>query len=114
MSSCSWCHERHGEGGEVNRPALTLADAARIVREAEAVRDKSYRVPLAVFARLVSGQESLRDQGALLIFGRLGLRKNELRLVQIADIDLGRDELFVRHAKGGEEHLLPIGFPDVQ
>ena len=35
-------------------------------------------------------------------------------LLQVADVDLARDELHLRHVKGGEEHVLPIGFPDLQ
>jgi integrase/recombinase XerC len=72
------------------------------------------RIPVGPLARLISRQDSLRDQAAILLLGRHGLRRNDLRLLQIADIDLGRDELHLRHAKGGEEHVLPIAFPDVQ
>jgi integrase/recombinase XerC len=72
------------------------------------------RIPAGPLARIVSGRDNLRDQVAILLLGRLGLRREDLRLLQIADIDLGRDELHLRHAKGGEEHVLPIGFPDVR
>lgn len=71
------------------------------------------RIPAGPLARLVGGQENLRDQAAILLLGRLGLRREDLRLLQIADVDLARDEIHLRHAKGGEEHVLPIGFPDV-
>jgi integrase len=56
----------------------------------------------------------MRDQAAILLLGRLGLRRNDLRLLQIADIDLGRDEIYLRYTKGGEEHVLPIAFADVR
>lgn len=72
------------------------------------------RIPGGQLARLVSGQESLRDQAALLLLGRLALRREDLRLLQVSDIDLGRDELHLRHAKGGEVHVLPIAFPDLR
>jgi integrase/recombinase XerC len=72
------------------------------------------RIPAGPLARLVAGQDNLRDQVAILLLGRLGLRREDLRLLQVADIDLGRDELYLRHAKGGEEHVLPIGFPDLR
>jgi integrase/recombinase XerC len=72
------------------------------------------RIPAGPLARLVAGQEHLRDQAAILLLGRLALRREDLRLLQIADIDLGRDELYLRHAKGGEEHVLPIAFHDVR
>jgi integrase len=72
------------------------------------------RIPAGPLARLVAGQENLRDEVAILLLGRLGLRREDLRLLQVADIDLGRDELYLRNAKGGEEHILPIGFPDLR
>jgi integrase len=71
------------------------------------------RIPTGPLHRLVSGQESLRDQAAILLLGRLALRREDLRLLQLADVDLGRDEVYLRHAKGGEEHVLPIGWSDV-
>jgi hypothetical protein len=37
------------------------------------------RIPAGPLARLVSGQESLRDQAAILLLGRLGLRREDLR-----------------------------------
>jgi integrase len=43
----------------------------------------------------------------------LGLRKNELRLLQISDIDLGR-ELVTIHGKGGKVALLPIAIPELR
>ena len=71
-------------------------------------------IPAGVLHRLISGQDSLRDQVALLLLGKLALRREDLRLLRIADIDLGRDEIYLRHAKGGEEHVLPIGFTDLR
>jgi integrase/recombinase XerC len=72
------------------------------------------RIPAGPLARLVAGQDSLRDQAAILLLGRLGLRREDLRLLQISDVDLARDEIYLRHAKGGHEHVLPIGFPDLR
>ena len=72
------------------------------------------RIPAGPLVRLVSGQDDLRDQVAILLLGRLGLRREDLRLLQIADLDLARDEIHLRHAKGGEEHVLPIGFRDLR
>jgi site-specific recombinase XerC len=72
------------------------------------------RVPEPHVSRLVSAAPTLRDQAGILLLGRLALRKNDLRMLQLADIDLARDELYLRHAKGGKEHVLPIAFPDVR
>jgi integrase len=72
------------------------------------------RIPAGPLARLISGQDSTRDRAALLLLGRLGLRREDLRLLRVGEIDLGRDEIHLRHAKGGEEHVLPIAFPDLR
>jgi integrase/recombinase XerC len=77
-------------------------------------RSTVQRIPAEPLARLIGSQHSLRDEAALLLLGRHGLRRNDLRLLQIGDIDLARDELHLRHAKGGGYHVLPIAFPDVQ
>lgn len=45
---------------------------------------------------------------------RLGLRREDVRLLQLGDIDLSRDEIRLRHAKGGDEHVLPLAFPDLR
>lgn len=71
-------------------------------------------VPSPHLARLVSAAPSLRDQAALLLLGRLALRREDLRLLQLGDIDLGRDEVYLRHGKGGREAVLPIAFPDLK
>jgi integrase len=59
--------------------------------------------------RLLASQDSLRDQCALGLFVRLALRKNDVRMLQIRDIDLSREQVWLRHRKGGEDLLLPIG-----
>jgi integrase/recombinase XerD len=48
------------------------------------------------------------------LLGRLGLRREDLRLLRVGDIDLTRDEIHLRHSKGGEDHVLPLGFPDLR
>jgi integrase len=71
------------------------------------------RIPTGPLHRLISGNAD-RDACGLLLLGRLALRREDLRMLQVADIDLTRDELHLRHAKGGEEHVLPIAFPEVR
>jgi integrase len=61
------------------------------------------RIPAGPLARLVSAQDTTREQAALLLLGRLALRREDLRLLRVGEIDLGRDEIHLRHAKGGEE-----------
>jgi site-specific recombinase XerD len=62
---------------------------------------------LTVLHRLVSSQASSRDQVALELLCRLGLRRAELREVRIEDIDLVRGYIFV-HGKGRKDELLPL------
>lgn len=87
---------------KVSRPRVRKKGAAR------------ERVSEAHISRLVSAQPNFRDQAAILLMGRLALRREDLRMLQLGDVDLGRDELYLRHAKGGKEHVLPILFKDLR
>ena len=69
--------------------------------------------PRATIFQLVHGQNSLRDEIALMLLARLALRKDELRQTQIRDVDLIRNILSV-HGKGRKEGLLPLHpYPDL-
>jgi integrase len=61
--------------------------------------------------QLLTGQDSLRDECALGLFVCLALRKNDGRMLQVGDIDLSRNEVELRHRKGGHHLVLPIGYP---
>ncbi len=63
--------------------------------------------------QLVRAQPTLRDQIAIQLLGRLALRKNELRLMRVNDVDLGRGTIRI-HGKGGKVVVLPMGFPDLK
>jgi integrase/recombinase XerC len=63
--------------------------------------------------RLIQAQDSLRDQCALQLVSRMALRKNELRVLRIRDIDLTRN-LLVVHSKGGDIDILPLALPDLR
>jgi integrase/recombinase XerD len=62
-----------------------------------------------IIEQLREAQLTLRDQIAVQLLGRLGLRKNELRLVQVGDFDLIHGDVKV-HAKGGHIHKVPFAF----
>jgi integrase len=62
-----------------------------------------------VIDALRDAQPSLRDQIAMQLLGRLGLRKNELRLLQVGDFDVARGTVRV-HDKGGKIAVVPLGF----
>lgn len=67
----------------------------------------------AVIQRLLHAQDSLRDQCALQLLGRMGLRKNELRLLKVGEVDLTRNLVTV-HGKGGKTAVLPIEYRQLQ
>lgn len=63
--------------------------------------------PVAVLHQLVTAQTSLRDQVALELLCRMGLRKDELRRIRWRDVDLVRGYVLV-HGKGGKDELVPL------
>ena len=54
-----------------------------------------------VIEQLRMAQPTLREQIAVRLLGRLGLRKNELRLLRVKDFDLTQGT-FIVHGKGGK------------
>jgi integrase/recombinase XerC len=62
--------------------------------------------------RIIQAQPELRDRVAIALMARLGLRKNELRLLRWRDVDLDEAELKVR-AKGGKRPTIPIVHEDL-
>ena len=62
---------------------------------------------------LVLAQDDLRDQVALRLLAQLGLRKNELRLVQYRHIDLAHETITV-FGKGGTVLAVPLVWPDLR
>ena len=69
--------------------------------------------PQDVLYRVIKAQESLRDQCALQLLGRMGLRKNELRVLRVGEIDLIRNLLTV-HGKGGVVSVMPLAFESLR
>jgi integrase/recombinase XerD len=80
-------------------------------RRKEATRPRISEVHLS---QLISAQPSMRDASALMLLGRLGLRREDLRMLQLKDIDLATDEIRLHHAKGGKEAVLPLAFRSVR
>ena len=62
-----------------------------------------------VIDALRDAQPTLRDQIGIQLLGRLALRRNELRLLQVGDFDLTRSTVKI-HGKGGKVAVMPIGF----
>ena len=65
-----------------------------------------------VIDQLRAAQPTLRDQICVQLLGRLGLRKNELRMIRIGDFNIIKGTVSV-HAKGGHVHKVPLAYPEL-
>lgn len=64
--------------------------------------------------RLIAGSQSrIGDEAAILLMGRLGLRKMEAGRLRARDVNLAQDVIYIRDAKGGPAEV-PITFEDVR
>lgn len=57
---------------------------------------------------LAAAKDNPRDYAILAVLAFLGLRSNELVMLDVSDVRWQTDELMVRHAKGGKQRLLPL------
>ena len=96
----------------VDERGLGESPAAKIKPPKRVSVDRQAYTPETI-DQLVRAQPSLRDQIAIQLLGRLALRKNELRLMKVKDVDLGRGTIRI-HGKGGKVVVLPIGFADLK
>ena len=82
----------------VEERGLQVNPAERIKPPKKANVERQAYSP-AIIEQLRAAQPTLREQIAIQLWGLLGLRKNELRLLQVKDFDLGRGT-FIVHGKG--------------
>jgi site-specific recombinase XerC len=87
------------------------AEAVRVPRVRRRLR---LACELADIRMLAAAQPRISDEAAVLVMGRLGLRKMEAARLQAHDVDLAHDLLYIRRAKGGEPAELPLVFADVR
>jgi integrase len=59
-------------------------------------------------AAIVAAQTSIRDRVCVLLLLRAGIRKGELRNLQVRDVDLVERLILVRRGKGGKSRRVPI------
>lgn len=59
-------------------------------------------------AEIVAAQETIRDRLCVLLLLRAGIRKGELRALQVRDVDLADRLVIVRRGKGGKPRRVPI------
>ena len=84
---------------------------AKIDRPRRRSVERHAHTPAKVQA-IIDAQPALRDRVALSLLARLGLRKNEVRLLRWRDIDLERGEVRVR-GKGGTITDMPIVYEEL-
>jgi integrase/recombinase XerC len=95
-----------GAGRMYGNPALTVKGPKQVTvaeRRAHAREE---------IQRIVAAQPSLRDQACVLLMGRLALRRDELRRLQVKDVDLSSGLVHVQ-GKGGKRAQVPIVYPNV-
>lgn len=97
----------------VGEGVCSFNPASKIKAPRRRTEQERVAYPQDVIYRLVKAQDTLRDQVALQLLGRMGLRKNELRLMQIGDIDLIRNLITV-NGKGGKVSVLPLAIPTLR
>lgn len=116
---------RERDGGEhwgSARSSVSLRDEATPGRHSEEPSGPTQRAgqrvrmayPKTTIHQLLASQETLRDEVALELTVRLALRKNDLRLLRVGDIDLTRDVVVLRHRKGGMQELKPIEYSSLR
>ena len=102
--------ELHGVGRPrtrpVGRPTLAIASPRRRGTERRAHSPDVVRA-------LVLAQPDIRDQVALRLLAQLGLRKNELRLIQYRHLDLAHSTITV-FGKGGAVLAVPLVWADLR
>jgi integrase len=59
-------------------------------------------------AAIVAAQETIRDRLCVLLLLRAGIRKGELRALQVRDVDLVEKLILVRRGKGGKSRRIPV------
>ena len=103
-SFCGWAM---GEGLIEWNPAASIKPP-----KGRGGRHERIAYGIATLYRLVTRQPTLRDQVGTQLLCRMGLRKNELRVLQLGEIDLTRS-LIVVHGKGGNVAVMPLGIPSL-
>ena len=99
----TFCQEERG---------LKVSPAARIKPPKRASVERQAYAP-AIVEQLRAAQPTLREQIAVQLLGLLGLRKNELRLLQVKDFDLGKGT-FIVHGKGQKVVVMDIAIPSLK
>lgn len=96
---CKWLYEEsrteHNVAGRLRYPKRQTAPITDLFTDEEK-------------AAIVAAQEIIRDRVCVLLLLRAGIRKGELRNLQVRDVDLVERLILVRRGKGGKARRVPI------
>ena len=101
----NWAEDTDRIGRNPARRLKTIKKTTRATRRAH---------ELAKIKQIAAAQESVRDEAALLLMGRLALRKMEAGSLQARDIDLAHDIVYLKDTKSGQPVEVPIVYEDVR
>jgi site-specific recombinase XerD len=99
-----WCLEQN---------LIPFNPVTRIRRpRAPKLRQERQAYKQEMVTRLIASQAAARDRCALGLL-RLAIRKNDLRMLRLGEIDVANDQVKLNHSKGGKRHTLPLVFGDL-
>ncbi len=84
---------------------FSIQDSQRKVEPRSLTLDEARRLVHCCSRQTV---EQRRDRLVVLVLYGCGLRTDELRLLDVGDVDIERQELVVRHGKGQRQRTIPV------
>ena len=80
----------------------------------EAGKESFYYLTREEIRKLVLCAPSLRDRIIIKILARTGMRRGELRDLEIRDVDFDKRRIYIRSGKGGKSRTVPIDSDSLQ
>jgi len=74
----------------------------------EGVKGSAYYLSPEEIKKIILCAQSLRDRVIIKILARTGMRRSELRDLEIRDIDFGKERLYIRSGKGDKSRTVSI------
>ncbi len=75
---------------------------------AEATQESVYFLRPEEIKKIILCAPSLRDRVIIKTLARTGLRRSEVRDLEIRDIDFGKERLYIRRGKGGKSRTVSV------
>jgi len=80
----------------------------------DAAKESVYYLRPEEIRKIVICASSLRDRIIIKILARTGIRRSELRDLEIPDIDFEKRRLYIRDTKGGKSRTVPVDQDSLQ